>query len=361
MSSGSADALKRSHRKGRGALSNRCGRFESLQREDVDDGWDSLEVPPQRLTTRVELDTSKSVVSHNDSPDVMFTNSINPYRGCEHGCIYCFARPTHTYLGLSAGQDFESRLFYKRDAAAQLRAYLSRHSYECDPITLGANTDPYQPIEKRYQVTRQVIEVLHECRHPMTIVTKNAMVERDLDLLAPMSELGLVNVCLTVTSLDSALTRKLEPRTSAPARRLTTIARLSDAGVPVTVLVSPVIPFINDSEIEEILAAVRECGAIAARYSVVRLPLEVKGLFVEWVKHHFPMRADHVLSRITDLHGGKIYDPTFGKRQAGQGELASLIGNRFRIAKRRLGFRDPRRLRTGHFVPPSVDGQYSLF
>ena len=340
--------------KGRGATSNETGRYESIGRETIDDGWGSLEHPSPKLKTRVEVDTSASIVSHNDSPDVPFTSSINPYRGCEHGCIYCFARPTHTYLGLSAGQDFESRLFYKPK-------YLARRGYECDPINLGANTDPYQPIERKFKVTRAILEVLHDCHHPVTIVTKNALVERDLDLLQPMAARRLARVSITVTTLDTELVRNMEPRTSSPSRRLRAIRTLVDAGIPVSVLVSPIIPFLNDHELEAVLEAAREAGASTVRYSMLRLPLEIKDLFTDWLYEHYPLKAERILNRVRDVHGGKIYDSRFDVRQRGQGEFARLISLRFRKKSRQLGFTDGESLDLSQFVPPSLHGQFSLF
>ena len=348
-------------RKSRGALSNKNGRFEDFGREETDDGWGLLEQPLAPLRTRVEIDSSKTIVSHNDSPDIPFTSSINPYRGCEHGCIYCFARPTHTYLGLSAGMDFETRLFYKPNAAKQLRTYLSKRGYPCDPITLGANTDPYQPIERRLKVTRSVLEVLHDCHHPVSIVTKNATVERDLDLLGPMAEKGLAQVFVSVTTLDSDLARRMEPRTSSPQRRLRAISTLTSRGVPVSVLMAPIIPFLNDREIETLLEAVHSAGARTAGYSMLRLPLEIENLFTEWLFCHYPLKAARILNRIRDIHGGKIYDSTFGVRQRGQGEFARLTAQRFKIAKRRLGFTAVKALDRSQFIPPAMGGQYELF
>ena len=346
--------------KGRGAISNRAGRFEAWLREAADDGWGTLDEPPARLKTSVEVDTSKTIVTHNNSPDLPFGSSINPYRGCEHGCVYCFARPTHTYLGLSAGQDFETRLFYKPDAAVQLRTYLSKRGYQCEPIMLGTNTDPYQPIERKLSITRGILEVLAECHHPVGIVTKNALVERDIDLLAPMAAKGLVSVSLSVTTLDHELARRMEPRTSAPRRRLQAVRNLTQAGIPVSVLVAPVIPFVNDTELETVLSETHAAGAVSAGYVVIRLPLELKDLFTEWLQTHYPDKAARVLNRIQDLHGGKIYDASFGARQRGHGEFARLLEQRFRLATRRLGFSGSGPLDCSQFVPPAPHGQYQL-
>ena len=353
--------LRSAQRKGRGATSNKNGRFEALVREATDDGWGLADQPLAPLKTRVEIDASKTIVSHNDSPDIPFTSSINPYRGCEHGCVYCFARPTHTYLGLSAGLDFESRLFYKPNAAEQLRTYLAKRGYQCDPITLGANTDPYQPIERKFRITRSVLQVLHDTNHPLSIVTKNSLIERDLDLLGPMAEKGLAQVFISVTTLDAELARRMEPRTSSPQRRLKTIRNLSDAGVPINVLMAPIIPFLNDQEIETVLKAVRDAGARNAGYSMLRLPLEIEDLFTDWLSSHYPLKKERILNRIRDVHGGKIYDSTYGVRQRGQGEFARLTSQRFKLASRRLGFADVEALDRSQFVPPSLDGQLALF
>jgi len=324
--------------RGRGALDNPDNRFAEHGRESFDDGWGTLDEPAPPLRTELFVDTSKSVINYNDSPDVPCDRSINPYRGCEHGCVYCFARPTHAYLGLSPGLDFESRIFYKPDAAALLRKELSKPGYSCAPIALGINTDAYQPAERRLGITRAVIEVLAEFGHPFSIVTKSALIERDLDLLAPLAARNLFQAAVSVTTLDRHLARSLEPRAAAPERRLETIRRLREAGVPVIVLVAPVIPFLNDNEMETILAAVREAGALDAAYVLLRLPHEVADLFKDWLAAHVPLKAERVMNRLRDCRGGKDYDSRFGARMRGEGEYADLLSRRFRLAKRKLGF-----------------------
>ncbi|HYE00468.1 MAG TPA: PA0069 family radical SAM protein [Alphaproteobacteria bacterium] len=354
--------------KGRGAVSNRSGRFEAQRRERTDDGWAQPaalqdpddEAPPLRTTLTV--DTSRSIITRNDSPDIPFTQSVNPYRGCEHGCVYCFARPSHAYLGLSPGLDFETRLFYKPAAPELLDAELRRPGHEVSPIALGANTDPYQPVERELGLTRRIVEVLAAFRHPFAIVTKSATVLRDLDLLAPLARQRLVGVCVSVTTLDRDLARRLEPRAAAPARRLETIRRLSEAGVPVTVLASPMIPGLNDHELESILAASRDAGAVGAAYILLRLPLEIGGLFEEWLRAHAPDRAERVLSLIRQCRDGALYQTGFGRRMTGSGPYADLLRQRFRLARARLGL-EPREYRydTGLFRPPPRPGdQLSL-
>lgn len=338
--------------KGRGATGNPDNRFESCSYEVVDDGWGSLDAPVEPLRTQVQLDTARSVIAYNQSPDVPFDRSINPYRGCEHGCVYCFARPTHAYLGLSPGLDFESRLFYKQDAASLLRKELSRPGYRCAPISLGINTDAYQPLERRLRVTRQLLEVLNECRHPVTLVTKSALIERDLDLLADMARQGLVQVMLSITTLNRGLARSLEPRAAAPQRRLDTLKRLSAAGIPAGVLVAPLIPVLTDAELESILNAAHAAGAREAGYVLIRLPHEVKDLFRDWLKAHEPLKAEHVMQRIRDCRGGKEYDARFGARMRGEGVFAELLRQRFRKAYRDLGFAGMTALRTEDFKAP---------
>jgi DNA repair photolyase len=347
--------------KGRGAVSNRDGRFERTRREAVDDGWqrDDEDLPPLRTT--VEVDAARSVIARNDSPDVPFEQSINPYRGCEHGCVYCFARPTHAYLGLSPGLDFETRLFAKRGAAALLRGELSRPGYRCSPIALGINTDAYQPVERELRVTRELLEVLHETRHPVSIVTKSALVERDLDLLAGMGRDGLAHVAVSITTLDRSLARQMEPRAAAPQRRLETLRRLSEAGVPTVVLVAPVIPVLTDPELESILEAAATSGARSAGYVLLRLPHELAEIFPEWLEAHHPLKASHVLSRLRAMRGGALYDASFGKRMTGEGPYAEIIQRRFRLARQRLGLdRRLPDLRTDLFRPPSPSGQLPL-
>jgi DNA repair photolyase len=324
--------------KGRGAVSNPQGRFEPRAREAVDDGWLVDDEPVARLATTLHVDRARTVISRNDSPDLPFSQSINPYRGCEHGCIYCFARPSHAYLDLSPGLDFETQLFYKPDAATLLDAELRKPGYRCSLISLGANTDPYQPVERELEITRGLLEVLRRFRHPVGIVTKSALVERDLDLLQDLARDGLVNVALSITTLDPALKRTLEPRTASGAARLRVLRRLSDAGIPTMVLFSPVIPFVNDAEMETVLAAARDAGARRASYIMLRLPYEVKDLFREWLETHVPLKAAHVLSLVEQMRGGRLNDPRFGTRMKGEGEYAAIVAQRFRIAARRLGF-----------------------
>ena len=348
-------------RKGRGASINPEGRFEHTAREAFDDGWHTAtgdpdeELPP--LKTHVTEEHAKSIISRNDSPDVSFTQSINPYRGCEHGCIYCYARPSHAYVNLSPGVDFETRLFAKVNAADLLRSELSKPGYRCELISVGANTDPYQPIERDYRITRSILEVLAECNHPVGIVTKNAMVERDIDILAPMAEKNLVNVYVSLNNLDHGLARRLEPRCSAPSRRLQAMRRLSSAGIPVGVLVAPVIPFLTDHEIEPVLEAAYAAGARSAAYVLMRLPYEVKDLFRDWLEVHYPLKAKHVMSRVHQMRGGRDNDPSFVSRMSGTGEFAALLGKRFDIACQRLGFNAERLNRsatTAMFTPPRV-------
>jgi DNA repair photolyase len=350
--------------KGRGAGLNLEGRFESLRRERFDDGWDAP--PPEdpaRPRTVVTEEQAKSIITRNDSPDVPFTYSINPYRGCEHGCVYCYARPSHAYLELSPGLDFETRLFAKVNAADKLREELARPGHKVEPIAIGVNTDCYQPIEREWKITRQVLAVLHECQHPCTIVTKNALVTRDLDLLTSMARKDLVQVFVTVTTLDPELARRMEPRASAPHSRLEAIRRLSAAGVPVGVMVAPVIPFLTDSGVEAVLEAVAEAGAESAAYVLMRLPWELKELFKDWLETHYPRKAAHVMSRVREMRGGKENDPRFGSRMRGEGLLADLLRKRFHIACERLGLNRERRraLDCSLFQPPRSGPQLDLF
>jgi DNA repair photolyase len=349
---------------GRGAATNPGGRFETVSREPWDDGWGPEESGERgRIATRVTAERARSIISRNDTPDIPFTQSLNPYQGCEHGCIYCYARPSHAYRGLSPGIDFETRLFAKVNAAELLRAELSQPGYRCDEITIGANTDPYQPIERQWRITRSVLEVCAEFNQPVSIVTKNALVERDLDVLMPMAAAGLARVYVSCSNLDRDLARRLEPRCPAPARRLEAMRRVSDAGVPVGVLVAPVIPFLTDHQIEPVLEAAWAHGAREAGYVLLRLPWEVKGLFREWLEGHYPLKAKHVMSRVHAMRGGRDNDPRFGTRMRGEGEFAALLAQRFRVACIRLGF-DARRsapLDTGKFRVPGTDGQLSLF
>src|SRR5271155_5744078 len=325
--------------KGRGASSNAAGRFESLILEKADDGWYQEEIL-ENPTETVLPDRARSVITSNNSPDVGFDLSINPYRGCSHGCVYCFARPTHSYLGLSPGLDFETKLFYKADAVNILQAELAKPKYVCKTIALGINTDGYQPLEKRMEVTRGILGVLTRCRHPVTIVTKSALIVRDIDLLADLAKDRLISVMLSITSLTDEIKRTLEPRTASPRARLRVIEQLTQAGIPVGVLVAPVIPAITDHEMEAILAAARAAGATSAGYVLLRLPHEVKILFREWLKDHYPDRAGHVMSLINQARGGKDYDAEFGLRMKGTGAYAELLRTRFDLAKRKLGLDD---------------------
>jgi DNA repair photolyase len=350
--------------KGRGAASNPEGRFESRTRTAVDDGWERDVEDPQRPPTTVSEERARSIISRNDSPDIPFAQSINPYRGCEHGCIYCYARPSHGYLNLSAGLDFETKLFAKTNAAELLRSELAKPGYRVSPINLGANTDPYQPIERRYRITRQVIEVLAEHRHPLTIVTKSALIERDIDLLAALARDNLVYAFVSVTSLDNRLSAKLEPRASAPHRRIAALHALNDAGIPCGVLVAPIIPMLTDRWIEQILEQAHAAGARMAGYTVLRLPWELKDLVREWLELHFPERADHVLSLVRQMRGGRDNDPRFGKRMRGEGEFAELIRQRFTLATRRLGLARNRDIAlddTRFRVPRAASPQGELF
>jgi len=342
--------------KGRGVASNVPGRFDSLIVEQCDDGWYQDEIV-ENLTETVLPDRARSIITSNDSPDVGFDVSINPYRGCSHGCIYCFARPTHAYLGLSPGLDFETKLFYKADAVNILQAELAKPKYVCKPIALGINTDGYQPLEKRLQVTRGILGVLTACRHPVNIVTKSALILRDLDLLKSLAQDNLVSVMLSVTSLSSDIKRTLEPRTASPQARLRVIQELSAAGIPTGVLVAPVIPAITDHEMEDILAAAKAAGAVRAGYVLLRLPHELKILFREWLAEHYPDRAKHVMSLINQARGGKDYDSQFGTRMRGTGPYAELLRTRFELARRKLGFAPASErydLNTRLFRPPQL-------
>ncbi|KAB6715341.1 radical SAM protein [Roseobacter sp. TSBP12] len=348
--------------KARGAQSNASGRFERLARETFIDGWDAeLEQTIARTTTVDER--PRKIITRNDSPDIPFDRSINPYRGCEHGCSYCFARPTHAYLGLSAGLDFETRLTRKKGAAEVLARELSAASYTVAPIAIGTNTDPYQPIEARDRVMRGLLEVLSAHNHPLTITTKGTLIERDIDLLKPMAAKGLVQVGLSVTTLGSRLSRQLEPRAPVPARRLKTMRLLADAGIPVRVMIAPIIPALTDHELEAIMGAAASHGAKAAGYIMLRLPLEVAPLFEDWLATHVPDRAQRVMNRVRELHGGKVYDSHWGKRMRGEGEWAELMAQRFDISLNRTGLMTKLpALRQDLFaVPPKAGDQLSLF
>lgn len=345
-------------RKGRGAISNVQGRFERVQRESFDDGWaesvdehqHETEALPAKLLTQVTIEQAKSILTRNSSPDIRFDVSLNPYRGCEHGCIYCFARPSHAYLDLSPGLDFETKLYAKKNAAARLREELAKPSYRCEPIALGVNTDAYQPIEREHRVTREVLEMLHEVDHPVALITKSSLIERDIDLLAPMAEKRLVFADITIATLDADIARTLEPRAATPSRRLRTIRELSAAGIPVGVSVAPTIPFITEPDLERILEAAQEAGARYASYVVLRLPWEVKPLFLEWLQAHYPDRAERVMNRVREMRGGKDYDADFSQRMSGTGIWADFLRQRFYKAADRLGLSYRRlQLDTSHF------------
>ena len=347
--------------KGRGALSNPDNRFEEISRELIDDGWDNLETTPSPIRTSLTVDSAKTVISYNQSPDVPFDRSINPYRGCEHGCVYCFARPTHAWLGLSPGLDFETKLFYKPDAAQLLRKEINKKRYRCAPIAVGINTDAYQPVERKLGITRQILEVLAEHRHPLSIVTKSALIERDIDILAEMSKDDLVQIAVSITTLNQDLARKLEPRATAPQRRLETVARLSDAGIPVAVLAAPLIPVLTDSELETILKASREAGASWAGYVFLRLPHELKELFQGWLEEHEPLKAEHIMNRIRDSRGGQAYQAQFGKRMSGEGIFADLLKQRYQLAMKQLAFPGSSELNTSLFKQNTTKAQFELF
>jgi DNA repair photolyase len=359
---GFAPEIDRERRRGRGALSNASGRYEPRARVGFDDGWQSLEdLPP--FATSVTVDATRKIITRNDSPDIGFDRSINPYRGCEHGCVYCFARPTHAYLGLSPGLDFETRLFVKPEAPELLERELSAPNYQPRTIAIGTNTDPYQPIDRRYQIMRRILEVLERAGHPVGIVTKSALVLRDIDILSRMAERNLAKVALSVTTLDAQLARTMEPRAATPSRRLETLRQLSAAGIPTAVLVAPIIPAINDSEIERILDAAAAAGVKGAGYVILRLPLEVRDLFREWLMANFPDRYRHVFKLIREMRGGKDYDSTWGLRQTGSGPYAWMIGRRFEIACEKLGLNESEvQLTTEHFRPPRPSAvQLDLF
>ena len=353
-------------RHGRGAATNVSGRFEAEKREAFDDGW-TREEAPEPLATEVTWERPKAIITRNDSPDISFDRSINPYRGCEHGCFYCYARPSHAFMGLSAGLDFETRLFAKGRAAELLERELASPKYRPAPIAFGANTDPYQPIERQYRITRSLIETLAEARHPLSIVTKSNLILRDLDLLAPMARMGLVKVFVSVTTLDRKLAREMEPRAPTPEKRLEAIEKLNDAGVPAGVMAAPVIPAINDEELETILTRAYSAGAREASYVVLRLPGELRDMFREWLQVHYPDRLKRAVSLMQSMREGKDYEAQWGRRMAGSGPYAWMIGRRFEMAARRLGFRETSRaLRTDLFrkpvvAPSAAGGQLSLF
>lgn len=350
------------HSRGRGARSNVSGRYEAIQRTVFDDGWSSLDELP-KLKTMVSKETAKTVISKNQSPDLWFERSINPYRGCEHGCVYCYARPSHANMGLSPGIDFEAKLFAKTNAADALRVELCKKNYQPKTIMLGSNTDVYQPIERQYRITRQILEVMLEFSHPVAIVTKSASILRDLDLLTQLAEKGLVKVAVSITSLDHKLSRSIEPRASAPGKRLQAMEILAKAGVPTSALVAPVIPAVNDHEIEKILGAVSVTGATEAGFTMLRLPAEVRPQFKEWLMAEMPDRAAHVISLVRSLHGGKDYDSSWGQRRRGSGPYAWSIARRFELAARRVKLNiKPVVLRTDLFMrPPQIGEQLPLF
>lgn len=324
-------------RKGRGAASNLSGRFEAHSKEAFDDGWGAIDDDLPPLETEVAIDASRTVIARNSSPDIPFDRSINPYRGCEHGCVYCFARPTHAWLGLSPGQDFESKLLMKPDAAVLLRQELARPGYRPRVIALGTNTDPYQPIERTHGITRQILEVLSDCRHPVGIVTKSALIARDADILGPMAQQRLARAYISITTLDRDLARRMEPRAPTPAKRLKAIEALSRAGVPVGVMFAPIIPGLNDHEMEAVLQAASDAGARTGSYVLLRLPLEIKDLFTEWLEAHYPDRAERVMTLVRDCRGGRAYDSQWGKRMKGSGPFADMVARRFAMACRRSG------------------------
>jgi DNA repair photolyase len=347
----------------RGARSFVQGRFESVAREAFDDGWTPEEPDTRELKTQVTIERARSIISRNDSPDVGFSQSINPYRGCEHGCIYCYARPSHAYLELSPGLDFETKLYAKTNAAEQLREELAKPGYQPSPIALGANTDCYQPIERKHKITRSILEVLAECEHPVTLVTKSALVERDLDLLGPMAQKNLVRVYVSIGTLDRTLARKLEPRAASPQRRLAVLKSLSEHNISCGVMVAALIPALNDKTMEEVLEAAATAGAREAAFVIMRLPHELKTLFKEWLAEHYPQRAEHVMSIVRQMRGGKENDANFGTRMSGTGNYAELMQKRFEIACRRFGInqREELDLDCSRFRPPSPEGQLKLF
>jgi DNA repair photolyase len=350
-------AIAPERRRGRGASTNPVGRFEPYARVAEDDGWEGLaDLPP--FKTEISFEAARKIITRNQSPDISFDRSINPYRGCEHGCVYCFARPSHSFLGLSPGIDFESKLTVKPNAAEMLAKELAQPGYEVRTMALGTNTDPYQPIERGYRITRGILEVLARTKHPVGIVTKSALVTRDIDLLAPMAAEGLARVAISITTLDPKLARDLEPRAPTPAKRLETVRQLSEAGIPVTVMVAPIIPALNDEEIERVLDAARAAGAMSAGYVLLRLPYEIKDLFQEWLAEHRPDRLNHVMSLVRSTRNGKDYEAEWGKRMIGDGVYAWTIGRRFELAARRLGLNAERKpLRKDLFTPPARAGE----
>ncbi|MCI4645195.1 MAG: PA0069 family radical SAM protein [Hyphomonadaceae bacterium] len=357
-----AETAERFDHSGRGAISNPTGRYEPDARESFDDGWDTVEEAPPPLRTELTAETARTIITFNQSPDIRFDRSINPYRGCEHGCVYCFARPSHAYQGLSPGLDFESKLFFKPNGPALLRRELSKPRYVPRVIALGINTDAYQPIEKRLRLTRAFLEILAEFRHPVSLLTKSALIQRDIDILAPLAEMDLTRVGISLTTLDPKLARRMEPRAASPRRRLETIEKLSAAGIPVTVMTAPLIPSLNDNELESLLEAAANAGATGAGYVLLRLPYELKDLFHEWLAEHYPDRAARVVNLLREMRGGKDYDARWFERGSGKGPYARLIAQRFATARRRLGLdmvRPPLRMDLFR-VRETPDGQMSL-
>jgi len=363
-------ALQHRYYKGRGALSNSSGRYESLTRIAVDDGWQDYTQAADdpfnasaKIRTQWRWDASRSVITRNQSPDIHFDRSINPYRGCEHGCVYCFARPTHTWLGHSAGLDFETRLYAKQHAAELLKTELAKPRYQCQPIAIGVNTDAYQPLEKQLRITRSVLEVLNDTNHPAYLITKSSLIERDIDILSDMAQRDLVSVCVSITSLDSNLSRKLEPRAVAPHRRLKTLQRLHEAGIPTRVSVSPIIPALNEDELDAIIAAASDVGVRAAYGIILRLPHELQQLFPEWLEQHYPMRAARIIKAIRSMRGDRLNSPDFKDRMIGSGPRADIIMQRFKLACKKAGISYARdfTLNCSEFVAPNRSGQLSLF
>ena len=349
--------------RGRGAVSNAAGRFETRRREPFDDGWGEADPQPPKLKTTLIKDTSRTIISTNDSPDISFDKSINPYRGCEHGCVYCYARPSHAYWGYSSGLDFESVLFFKPGAAAQLEKTFRKPGYKPEPIMVGANTDPYQPVEKRLRITRSLLETCLKFKHPVSVITKSASIVRDVDLLSQLADQGLTKAAISITTLDRKLARAMEPRAATPQRRFEAVRTLCDAGVPVTVMMAPIIPGLTDHEIEALLEKASDAGAQSAAYVLLRLPLEVRDLFTQWLEAERPAAAGKIMSLIRQTRGGKDYDATFHKRGVGEGPLAVLIAQRFRAAMVRHGLEKPNlKLRCDLFERPLEQGrQMSLF
>ena len=344
-------SAERFRHRGRGAVSNHSGRYEAASKTDFDDGWDTIDEETARLDTELTAETAKTIITHNQTPDISFDRSINPYRGCEHGCIYCFARPSHTWLGLSAGLDFESKLTYKPNAPELLRKALASPRYRPKPIALGVNTDAYQPVERRTGLTRELLEILSEHNHPVSLLTKSALIERDVDILAPMARKGLVRVGISITTLDRTLARKLEPRAATSAKRLATITALSAHKIPVAVMMAPIIPALTDHEIENLLEAAKQAGATGAGYVLLRLPHELKDLFHEWLAEHYPDRSARIINHLREMRGGKDYDARWFERGRGKGVYAQLIAKRFARARRKLELDPPRpNLRDDLFV-----------